>query len=205
MSSVCVITRAVLKEHTEPVLTSFYLEKDKLTEVHPHLEGRSLLGNIYVGKVKHVVKNIDAAFVEIAGGQTCYLPFKEAQAPVLTNRRWDGRLLAGDEILVQVMRDALKTKEPALTAKISLEGRLAAAPKRDGRSFPGSAAKCNRSGWNDTGGADCGGGCCGYSPFTRGKRSSRKGAEAFKRRQKPDGLFHDFGGTPRLADRASLT
>ena len=31
MSSVCVITRAVLKEHTEPVLTSFYLEKDKLT------------------------------------------------------------------------------------------------------------------------------------------------------------------------------
>lgn len=126
MSSVCVITRAVLKEHTEPVLTSFYLEKDKLTEVHPHLEGRSLLGNIYVGKVKHVVKNIDAAFVEIAGGQTCYLPFKEAQAPVLTNRRWDGRLLAGDEILVQVMRDALKTKEPALTAKISLEGRLVA-------------------------------------------------------------------------------
>ena len=63
LSSVCVITRAVLKEHTEPVLTSFYLEKDKLTEVHPHLEGRSLLGNIYVGKVKHVVKNIDAAFV----------------------------------------------------------------------------------------------------------------------------------------------
>ena len=146
MSSVCVITRAVLKEHTEPVLTSFYLEKDKLTEVHPHLEGRSLLGNIYVGKVKHVVKNIDAAFVEIAGGQTCYLPFKEAQAPVLTNRRWDGRLLAGDEILVQVMRDALKTKEPALTAKISLEGRLAAVVLDGGhgvrysRQLPGEAA-----------------------------------------------------------------
>ena len=135
MSSVCVITRAVLKEHTEPVLTSFYLEKDKLTEVHPHLEGRSLLGNIYVGKVKHVVKNIDAAFVEIAGGQTCYLPFKEAQAPVLTNRRWDGRLLAGDEI-----------KEPALTAKISLEGRLAAVVLDGGhgvrysRQLPGEAA-----------------------------------------------------------------
>ena len=119
--------------------------------------------------------------MEIAGGQTCYLPFKEAQAPVLTNRRWDGRLLAGDEILVQVMRDALKTKEPALTAKISLEGRLAAVvldgghgvryskqlPKRGGRSFPGSAAKCNRSGWNDTGGADCGGGMLRIQPFLR--------------------------------------
>ena len=128
----------------------------------------------------------------MAGGQTCYLPFKEAEAPVLTNRHWDGRLLAGDEILVQVMRDALKTKEPALTAKISLEGRLAAVvldggygvrypkqlPKEAADRLRGSAAKCNRSGWNDTGGADCGGGCCGYSPFTRGKRSSRKGAEA---------------------------
>ena len=146
MSSVCVITRAVLKEHTEPVLTSFYLEKDKLTEVHPHLEGRSLLGNIYVGKIKHVVKNIDAAFVEIAGVDVCFITFKEAQAPVLTNRRWDGRLLAGDEILVQVMRDALKTKEPALTAKISLEGRLAAVVLDGGhgvrysRQLPGEAA-----------------------------------------------------------------
>ena len=123
-----------------------YLEKDKLTEFIPIWRTRSLLGNICVGKVKHVVKNIDAAFVEIAGGQTCYLPFKEAQAPVLTNRRWDGRLLAGDEILVQVMRDALKTKEPALTAKISLEGRLAAVVLDGGhgvrysRQLPGEAA-----------------------------------------------------------------
>ena len=72
----------------------------------------------------------------------------------------------------------IKDKEPALTAKISLEGRLAAVvldgghgvryskqlPK-DGRSFPGSAAKCNRSGWNDTGGADCGGGMLWIQPF----------------------------------------
>ena len=65
---------------------------------------------------------------------------------MLTNRRWDGRLLAGDEILVQVMRDALKTKEPALTAKISLEGRLAAVVLDGGhgvrysRQLPGEAA-----------------------------------------------------------------
>ncbi len=73
--------------------------------------------------------------------------------------------------LVQVMRDALKTKracpdsedQPGGAAGSSRSGRrtrravFQAAPKRDGRSFPGSAAKCNRSGWNDTGGADCGG------------------------------------------------
>ena len=54
----------------------------------------------------------------------------KAQAPVLTNRRWDGRLLAGDEILVQVMRDALKTKR--------------ACP--DSEDQPGGAAGSSRSG-----------------------------------------------------------
>ena len=33
----------------------------------------------------------------------------------------------------------------------------------------------------------------------------RFGSGGGELRQKPDGLFHDFGGTPRLADRASLT
>ena len=36
-------------------------------------EERSLIGNIYVGKVKNIVKNIDAAFVEIKKGVLCFL------------------------------------------------------------------------------------------------------------------------------------
>ncbi|MDO4291977.1 MAG: ribonuclease E/G [Eubacteriales bacterium] len=109
-----------------PVLTSFLLEEDRLTEVYPHFRSVSLLGNIYVGKVKNVIQNIQAAFVEIGGGQICYLPFSEAESPILTNRPYDGRLLAGDEILVQVVRDAIKTKAPSLTARLSIEGRFAA-------------------------------------------------------------------------------
>ena len=37
----------------------------------------------------------------------------------------DGRILAGDELLVQVDREAVKTKEPVLTTEISLAGRYA--------------------------------------------------------------------------------
>lgn len=34
--------------------------------------GESILGNIYVGKVKNIAANISAAFIEIANGQLCY-------------------------------------------------------------------------------------------------------------------------------------
>ncbi len=107
-------------------LCSFLLVDGKLTEVHMEQGKPSLLGNIYVGKVKNVLKNIEAAFVEIAGGRTCFLPLSEAASPILTNRVYDGRLLAGDEILVQVKKDAVKTKDPVLTAKLSVTGRYAA-------------------------------------------------------------------------------
>ena len=36
-----------------------------------------LLGNIYVGKVKNIVKNINAAFVEFAKGQIGYYSLTE--------------------------------------------------------------------------------------------------------------------------------
>lgn len=126
MNRTCVITKAPLSKDGGRMLTTFWLEDGRLCEVHPHGTSGSLLGNIYVGKIKNVVKNIEAAFVEIAGGQTCFLPFSEAVCPILTNRVYDGRLLCGDEILVQVIRDRVKTKDPALTAKLTLEGRWCA-------------------------------------------------------------------------------
>lgn len=126
MNRTCVITKAPIAKDGRRMLTTFLLEDGRLCEVHPHGTSGSLLGNIYVGKIKNVVKNIEAAFVEIAGGQNCFLPFSEAVCPILTNRAYDGRLLCGDEILVQVTRDRLKTKDPALTAKITLEGRWCA-------------------------------------------------------------------------------
>lgn len=125
MSTIYVITRpeAVLEcSNGADKLCCCLLENDCLTELFVDQQGQTLLGNIYVGKVKNILKNVDAAFVEIAGGQICFLPLSEAQRPVLTNRTYDGRLLAGDEILVQVKKDAVKTKDPVLTAKLSLTG-----------------------------------------------------------------------------------
>ncbi|MBQ6886909.1 MAG: ribonuclease E/G [Lachnospiraceae bacterium] len=85
-------------------------------------KNESILGNIYIGKVTNVVKNIDAAFVEIYPGQICFLPLKECRHAILTNRTYDKRILAGDEIVVQVVKEAVKTKQPSVTANISFTG-----------------------------------------------------------------------------------
>lgn len=80
----------------------------------------SKVGAVYVGKVKNVVKNIDACFVEISNKELCFLPLKEATDTHIMNRTADGRILEGDEILVQVSRDAQKTKQASVTAKVNL-------------------------------------------------------------------------------------
>ena len=80
----------------------------------------SRVGEIYLARVANVVKNINACFVEIGSGEICFLPMKEARVPFLTNRPFDGRILEGDELPVQIVRDAQKTKQPTVTAHISL-------------------------------------------------------------------------------------
>ena len=79
------------------------------------------VGAVYIGKVKNVAHNIDACFVEIARGETCFLAMKNAGQPLLLNRSYDGRILEGDELLVQVIKDAQKTKRASVTAQFSLD------------------------------------------------------------------------------------
>lgn len=92
---------------------------NRLTGVYVPRE-QSKVGAIYIGKVKNVVKNINACFVEIENGELAFLPLKEAGEAVLLNRPADGRILQEDELLIQVQRDAIKTKQAGVTAKINL-------------------------------------------------------------------------------------
>ena len=79
----------------------------------------SKLGGIYLGKIQNVAKNIDACFVEIAPGELCFLPLREAGTAHPTNRQPDGSLKAGDELVVMVTRDAQKTKRASVTTDLS--------------------------------------------------------------------------------------
>lgn len=92
-------------------------------------EGENLLGSIYVAKVKNVVKNLHAAFVEIEAGRNCFLDLRDVKSPLLLNRKYDGKLAAGDEVVVQVYKEAVKTKPPSVTCALSLDGKYCVVTK----------------------------------------------------------------------------
>lgn len=97
------------------------MENNRLTGLYVLEQGNiSKVGAVYIGKVKNVVKNINACFVEIENGELCFLSLKEAEVAYILNRPMDGRILQEDEILVQVQRDAIKSKQAGLTTKINL-------------------------------------------------------------------------------------
>lgn len=85
--------------------------------------GASILGNIYVGKVKNIADNISAAFIEIADGQFCYYALNDNDAPIFTTPKKKNTLVAGDELLVQVSREAVKTKAPTVSANLNFAGK----------------------------------------------------------------------------------
>lgn len=105
---------------------SICVENGKFVQVQAEGEkSESLLGNIYLGKVQNIVKNIGAAFVEIADGRVCYLPLNEIMPPVCAKGMAvkENKVCIGDEILVQVATEHIKTKPPTLTGNLSLTGK----------------------------------------------------------------------------------
>lgn len=116
-------------------ILSLLLNEGRLTEVNAYPRaacapaapdaGPCILGSIYIGKINHVVKNINAAFVDLTQNRRAFLPLDGRVAPRLLNRPYDGRLLAGDEILVQVEKEAVKTKDPVVIQELSFSGRYA--------------------------------------------------------------------------------
>lgn len=104
-------------------LLGLLIQSGRLLSVGVYEEdSASLIGNIYVGKVQRVISNIQAAFVEIGDKQLAFLPFHEVKDPLLLNRAFDGSLRSGDEVVVQVARDSLKSKQPSLTTNLSIAG-----------------------------------------------------------------------------------
>ena len=119
----------LLLTRKENKILSILADERRLLQIHAENiteeQSTAVVGDIYVGKVRNIVKNINAAFVEFAKGQMGYLSLGEKTPPLHTagGRPDDGRVLIGDEIIVQVKREALKTKPPALTGAIDLTGR----------------------------------------------------------------------------------
>ena len=90
------------------------------------LDEESLLGNLYIGRVENVVKNLNAAFIRISPEQICYYSMDDYKNPLFTKKVSVKKpLVEGEELVVQVTREALKTKEPAVTTNLNFTGKYA--------------------------------------------------------------------------------
>lgn len=124
-NSVCVMLR-----RKGQLVTAFF-QKGQLEQIHVYGEGSNKdqpqLGEVYLGKVTRVAQNLGAAFVDIQRGISCYLSLGSDLGVSLlekgmlhrTNRTGNVPIKAGDELLVQVTKEALKTKLPAVSGKIT--------------------------------------------------------------------------------------
>ncbi len=105
----------------------------KVAELYVERRGRrSIVGNIYKGKVDNVLPGMEAAFVDIGLERNGFLHVDEIvlpggeQAPKRgrgRGRRIDELIKPGQEIVVQVVKDPLKTKGARLSMQLSIAGR----------------------------------------------------------------------------------
>lgn len=118
-----VITDIPLNRKKDPVRVCASFEDDNLSAIQCMKPDDDYgIGGIYVGRVKKIAASLNAAFVEIAPGMECYLAFKDADDPIFVKKINAPRLVQGDELVVQIQREAIKMKPAALTTNINLTG-----------------------------------------------------------------------------------
>ena len=93
-------------------------------------ETSALKGNVYKGVIHNVEGSLEAAFVDIGRHKQGFLPFSEVSPRLYPGGKRNGRkpkinevLKRGQEIVVQVAKDAIGDKGATLTTYLSLPGR----------------------------------------------------------------------------------
>jgi len=117
----------------------------RVAEIYIERRGsRSIVGNVYKGKVDNVLPGLEAAFVDIGLDKNGFLHADDIVFPgvEVARRGRSGRqrgkritdlLKPGQEILVQAVKDPLKTKGPRLSMQLSIAGRyLVYVPQGEG-------------------------------------------------------------------------
>src|SRR5947209_1784920 len=145
-------TRVALLEATGTVATRSRRRKAAnpregyhVAEIYLERRGsRSIVGNIYKGRVDNVLGGLEAAFVDIGLEKNGFLHVDEIVMPGVDaprRGRGSGRdaqniaelLKPGQEVVVQVVKDPLKTKGARLSMELTIAGRyMVLAPYGEG-------------------------------------------------------------------------
>lgn len=105
----------VMPEETRVAL----LEDGELMEISvERSESGHLVGNIYKGRVKNVLPGMQAAFVDIGREKNAFLYMGDAGRQAACKH-----LTIGQDVLVQIAKDAMGDKGPRATISLTLPGR----------------------------------------------------------------------------------
>lgn len=126
--------KLIITKMDHNIVSAFFEDRDMVQVSLNTVEESSILGNIYLGKVKNIVRNINAAFIEIADGRMCYYSLGENRYPIMAKTQFDQeyrnltevKVKAGDELLVQISKEDIKTKAPVVSSNLNFTGKYAA-------------------------------------------------------------------------------
>lgn len=91
--------------------------------LHERLGEGQNLGNIYKARVANVEPSLDAAFLDLGSPKNGFIHVEELVHDKGRGARIENILKAGDEIIVQVTKEAIKEKGPCMSMYLSLPGR----------------------------------------------------------------------------------
>ena len=114
----------LIEAYSNRILSVLLGEDGRAVEIHADSRADGLkLGDICIGRVEKVAANTGACFVEVAHGLKGYLPLDDMASPRYTRKGSSPKVQQGDELIVQVSREAFGTKGMSLTTKLQLSGR----------------------------------------------------------------------------------
>jgi ribonuclease G len=135
------------KEHQ--ILSILFDSQQKAAEIGCYEEGGAGIGSILICRVKDVVPGIQAAFVDIGTGVNAYLPIADIGAhTVFTKKNGKKQIAQGDELLVQIIREPMKTKPAAVSTKLSISGKYVAVTA-DGKGTVNVSKKIHDDGFRE--------------------------------------------------------
>ena len=121
------VTREMLISQDHSEVRVAICENKQLVELYIERAKRSVVGNIYLGKVTDVLPGMQAAFVDIGMEKNAYLYVDDLRvdgAPVGGKRQITSYLQVGQSVMVQVVKDAMGTKGARVTMELSIPGRF---------------------------------------------------------------------------------
>lgn len=119
-----------MKEHTIVIATlsrgicMANIEDNRIMELQfePSNQSTASIGDIYIGRVQKVVPSLNAAFIDIDGNTPCYYEIKNNQNPLFTHKIGKKTICEAEELVVQVEKDAVKTKAPTVSSNLNFTG-----------------------------------------------------------------------------------